>query len=249
MTLFIWVLAGLLALTGCTQDKPAVTTSMEETPQDVHQPHAGETAPQAVVAASDDAVVARVNDVEIKGKQLNRALNTALAQNPHIRNMVSSDEAMGQFTGSVLEQLISTELLFQEGKKFEVADMGDRVEQQYDKLKISFPNEKEFSAALEQEGLDEAGLKAQIRRGIWIENLIDEKVRQGISVSEEDEKTFYDNNKEKFLAQEEDQQTAVPFEEVKEKIGLYLENEAFRKKLESYIGSLETTAKVEVLLK
>lgn len=45
------------------------------------------------------------------------------------------------------------------------------------------------------------------------------------------------------------QEKAVPFDEIKDKIRLYLEQAAFQEQLASYVGSLESAANVEVLLK
>lgn len=249
-TFFLAVLIACLLQTGCgSKDTAQVATSSGGAPQGTAATQLGDMADNIVVAAEDGAVVARINAVEIKGKELNRAVNTALEQNPHLRSMVGSDEQMREFVNSVLRQLISTELLFQEGQKFPLEGLDDRVQEQYDKLKATFPSEAEFRVALQGQGMDEAGLRAQISKGVQIENLIDQKVRTGIAVTEEEAKVFYDDNKAQFMSGEDGQEKAVPFEEIKEKIQLYLEQQDVQEQLAGYVGSLESAAKVEFLLK
>ncbi|MDX1765055.1 MAG: hypothetical protein R3231_12110, partial [bacterium] len=185
----------------------------------------------------------------IKGEELKRAVITALEHNPNLRSMVGSVEQMRALVNNVLRQLISTELLFQEGQRFPLAELDDRVKEQYDKLKATFPTEAEFRKALEGEGIDEARLRAQISRGVQIENLINQKVKKGITVSEAEAETFYEDNKTQFMSGEAGHEKAVPFDEIKEKIQTYLEQAAVQEKLTTYVGTLESAAKVEVLLK
>ena len=249
----MFILALLLTCllqSGCgSKESAQVATSSGGAPQEAGLTQPGDTADSVVVAAEDGAVVARINAAEIKGKELNRAVNTALEQNPHLRSMIGSDDQMGEFVNSVLKQLISTELLFQEGQRFPLEGLDDRVQEQYDKLVATFPSEAEFRAALQGEGMDEAGLRAQISKGVQIENLIDQKVRKGIAVSEEEARDFYEKNQAQFMSGEGGQEKAVPFDEIKEKIQLYLEQQAVQEQLAAYVGSLESAANVEVFLK
>lgn len=249
-TFFLAALMVGLLLTGCgSKDSAPGATSSTGTPQEAGTSKSGNVADRLVVAAEDEAVVARINTVEIKGKELNRAVNTALEQNPHIRSMVGQEAQMGAFVKSVLRQLISTELLFQEGQRFPVEGLQDLVQERYEQLKATFPSEEEFRAALKGEGMDEAGLRAQISKGVQIEHLIDKRVRKEIAVTEDEAKAFYEDNKAQFMSGKNGQEKAVPFDEIKDKIRLYLEQAAVQEQLASYVGSLESAANVEVLLK
>ena len=245
----VFLMIGLLQ-TGCgSKDTTELAAPPSGAPKSGGLAESGDPADRIVVAAEDEAVVARINTVEIKGNELNRAVNTALEQNPHLRSMIGSEERMGAFVNSVLRQLISTELLFQEGQRFPPEGLDNRVQEQYEKLKATFPSEAEFREALEGEGMDEAKLRAQISKGVQIENLIDQKVREGIAVSDEEARAFYEDNKTQFISQEAGQEKAVPFEEIKEKIRIYLQQAAVQEQLTTYVGTLESAATVEVLLK
>lgn len=171
-------------------------------------PAAKETAKTPDTAAVDqveelpEGVVAKVNNVEIPATELTQAVNAALGQNPQIRGMVTSEDKMADFKKSVLQKIIETELLDQEGKKLKIADFDAKVDEKMASLKKSFSDPQKFQDALAKQNMTEEDLRQKVAKGVRIETLLNEKIRKEISISDEDVKSFYDTNKDKMKEQE-----------------------------------------------
>ncbi len=176
---------GLLLVTAC----PAAKDTAKAAP---------DTAAVEQPAELPVGVVAKVNDVEIPATELTQAVNAALGQNPQLRGMVTSDGKMADFKKTILQKMIETTLLDQAGKKLGIADLNTRVDAKIASLKKSFPNEAGFQQALAKQHLSETDLRKKVERSVRIKTLLDEKIRKGITVSDEEVKTFYDKNKEKI---------------------------------------------------
>ena len=146
-----------------------------------------------------DKVIAKVNATEIKESEIMEAINAAMARNPQLRAMMASEEGVKTLQKNALEQAISTELLFQEGMKLKNKDLEQQIDKEYKKFKASFPKDEDFQLALTQRNMSEKSLRKKIEKGISIQNLIEDKVKKNISVSEEEVKSFYTTNKDKFL--------------------------------------------------
>ncbi|RJP22320.1 MAG: peptidylprolyl isomerase [Candidatus Abyssobacteria bacterium SURF_5] len=112
------------------------------------------------------------------------------------------EERVAQMEKEVLENLISTELLFQAAQQGSVKVETSEVDEKYASLKKRFPSEEEFSKALEKMHLTEAGLRAKLERGMIIEELIDREIVQKIPISDEEIKTYYESNPALFTQPE-----------------------------------------------
>lgn len=154
------------------------------------------------VAVQPDTVVAKVNGTEIMNSEIDQALQTAVAQNPQLATLISSGDQADAFKKTILDQLIATELLYQEGKKLKIKDMKELVDAQEKQLKDRFPNADDFEALLKEQNITEAVLREKMEKGIRIQKLIDEKVKNKITISDEEVKSFYEENKTKFVKQE-----------------------------------------------
>lgn len=153
-------------------------------------------------AAQADTVVAKVNGTEIMNSEIDRALQTAVAQNPQLAAVMASGDQADAFRTNLLDQLIATELLYQEGKKLKIKNMKELVDAQQQELKNRFPNAGDFETALKEQNLTETLLRERIEKGIRIQKLIDENVKDGITVPDQEIKSFYEENKDKFVEQE-----------------------------------------------
>ncbi len=149
-----------------------------------------------------DTVVAKVGGTEIMSSEIDRTLQTAVAQNPQLASLISSGDQAEAFKKTILDQLIATELLYQEGKKLKIKDMKELVDAQEKQLKDRFPNADDFEALLKEQNVTEAVLREKMEKGIRIQKLIDEKVKNKITISDEEVKSFYEENKAKFVKQE-----------------------------------------------
>ena len=164
-------------------------------------------AQQQEKAKTENAVVAKVNDAAIKESELTKNINQVLAQNPQMGAMVSSEDKMKDFRLKVLQDLITTELLSQEGKKLKIKDLDQQVDEEYKKLRSNLPKEEDFQAALKEHNMTEKDLRKDIEKGIRIQKVVNDQVEQikkNVAVSEQDIKAFYNDaaNKDKFMQKE-----------------------------------------------
>ena len=113
------------------------------------------------------------------------------------------DMQMAQMKNQVLESLIDRELLFQESKKKGIQVKSEAVSNELQKIQQRYPNKEEFKKLLNNMGLTESDVQAQIERGMAIQELIDKEVTEKIEVSDEETKSFYDKNPQLFQQPEQ----------------------------------------------
>ena len=74
----------------------------------------------------------------------------------------------------------------------------ETVAEQLAAVKQRFPSEAEFNKALEENNLTESKIKADIKRDMAIQQLLDKEVDQKVKISDDESKTFYDTNPQLF---------------------------------------------------
>ncbi len=159
-----------------------------------------EIAPGESSAADLQKVVARVNDKEITGADLNRAKKIILASKPSLQIPPFMQK---DFETQTLNQLISTELLYQASQKLDIKDLDKQAEDKLAGIKKRFPDPKVYAAELQKIGLDEKGMYESARRDLAIAYLVNTKIAPDITVSDEEIKKFYDQNPDKFRQPEQ----------------------------------------------
>ena len=106
------------------------------------------------------------------------------------------DSQIPEIKKEVLENLINRELLYQESQ-------GKGINEQVMTLKKRFPSEAEFKSALMKANLSEAAIKAQIKRGLAIQQFIDAHIAQKATVSDQEIKAFYESRPALFKQPEQ----------------------------------------------
>lgn len=158
-----------LSLTGCSSKSREVTVSREDAAAMVN----GVGIAKAEWQMSFDALMDRY-------KSMGMPLDT-----------VQTDSLKNQ----VLSSMITTELMFQksseEGYTFSEEDAVSEIE----KIKGNYPTEELFKAAMEQQGLTEDMMRTQIERNLTIKKFVDEEIRPKQVVTDEEKRTYYEENK------------------------------------------------------
>lgn len=152
--------------------------------------------PSADFSAVDaKKIVARVNGKEITLAELNQAKKIILANKPglQIPPLLHKD-----FEMQALNQLISSELLFQASQKLEIKDLDKQAEAKLAEIKKRFPDSQDYARELQKIGVDEKGMLESTRRDLAIAYFINTKIAPDIKVSEEEIKKFYEQNPDKF---------------------------------------------------
>jgi peptidyl-prolyl cis-trans isomerase C len=155
------------------------------------------TAVAAPVPATGVVVVARVNGMEIKRKELDIAVRALIMQMAR-QNRSLPPSQTATMDQDVLEQLIGRELLLQEGNKHIPADLEKQVAEQVDQTKAQLGGEEEFKAKLAESGLTAEGYTRNVREGFIVRAAIQAFVDKEVKIAPEEVKAFYDKNPDQF---------------------------------------------------
>ena len=150
----------------------------------------------ATTAKND--IVASVNGVAISQARFDSAMTPYRLQIAAMGEGAVTDEQMTEIKTKVLENLIGTELLYQECQKSNIKVEDKEVDATYNEQKTQFSTEDEFKQALKQYNFSDSAFKDQIKVGLTIQNLINTKFTLNTAISDEEVKKYYDDNPSYF---------------------------------------------------
>ena len=142
-------------------------------------------------------MVAVVNGAVITQEEFDRVLDYERRRAAQSGQQIP-DAQMAKIENSILDSLIVGELLFQESKKQGIQVKSETVTEQFMTVKQRFPSEAEYKKALEENKITESKIRADIKRDMAIQQLIDKEVDQKVKITDEESKTFYDTNPQLF---------------------------------------------------
>jgi len=148
-------------------------------------------------AASSDKEAATVNGKPIPKSQFERELSL-YQKRAEQRGRPLSDADLTTVKHRILENLIETEVLYQQSQKEKIKVDIQAVNEQLETIKERFPDEAAFKKALEGMGVSEKEIRTQIQHGLAINQMLDTNVRQKVTVTEEESHKFYNNNPNLF---------------------------------------------------
>ena len=148
----------------------------------------------ALVGCSDkdDRVVGSVNDVEIKESQLNTALQN-------------------QYGTEVLDQLMANEIIRLEAKEKKLTISKEDLNEEYEIYANYYGGEDQLLESLKTYNMT----KQDILDDIEIYLLTVKVMEQTITLTDDEIKAYYEENKANYLSDEDEQ---LPFEKVKEDV-------------------------------
>jgi peptidyl-prolyl cis-trans isomerase C len=149
--------------------------------------------------ASTPVKVASVNGISVSREQFDRAMAPVQQQVALMGEGNVTDEQMTQIKNKIIDNLISTELLYQDSQKNGITVEDKEVTETYNKQKALYKSDAEFQEALNQSKFNEASFKAQIKLGLTIQHYIDKKFTQTTVIPDEEVKKYYQDNTDKFL--------------------------------------------------
>jgi peptidyl-prolyl cis-trans isomerase C len=181
-----------------TPAAPAPTAPEPVAPADT-EPKAEE--PATAEPASADEEIASVNGVTITRGHYDKEISRI--QQQIIRSGRMPDMAQLQnLERMAVDNLINRELIWQKAKEagFEVDE--EFVQGKMGELKAAFPNDDDYKAALRKMQFTEEDILRDLRRGTMIDKFLQEKFYQVAQVTDEEIKTFYDENQQMFQQEE-----------------------------------------------
>jgi len=143
--------------------------------------------------------VARIGKATISRAELDRALIVLAAQNR--LQVGETPESRKQAESAALDQLIFAELLYQEGMKTPPEDLEKQIDFKIAQNKSKFGSPAEFEAAMKEANVSEKDLVEITRKDIVIGNYIELKIVPTITASDDEVKSFYNDNREKLKEQ------------------------------------------------
>ncbi|WP_448578503.1 peptidylprolyl isomerase [Thermosphaera sp.] len=151
-------------------------------------------------ASNPERVVAKVNGVPILWKDVAREVDRAIAQ---IANRVppqEMDAARAQVTRSVLDGLITRQLLIQAAAERQLSATPEEVAQVRQALEQQIPPGQSLEGVLTAQGVTPAELEENIRRDIVVTKLIAEIVNPVTPPADEQVQQFYQQHEAQMMA-------------------------------------------------
>lgn len=147
---------------------------------------------------SVDDAVARVNGRMIGRAEFEKVVESNIQRYEAQSQQQFDEQLRPRLQRQVLDGLITRAVLEQEAQDEAITVSDERVAETLGQFMGQFPNESAYLMALEQEGFTEDEFVGELRRQLVIEELIRTKVYDGITVSDEEMRTFYANNPQYF---------------------------------------------------
>lgn len=155
---------------------------------------------ERVAAALNSRILARVNGQQISAAELKRAEKIVTANKPGLKIPPTLQK---EFEQQVLNQLVSSELLFQASQKLEIKDLEQQTEARLAQIKKGFAKPEEYDRSLKEIGMDEEAFVKSVRRDLAIAQFVNSTIADKITVSEEEIKKFYEQNPAAFHTPEQ----------------------------------------------
>src|SRR5689334_20068388 len=138
-------------------------------------------------------VVARVNNKDITTTQLEKQFQNRLngAEQP------PSIEEQQDLKLQVLNQMINDQILLEQASAAGLSATDAEVDVKFNEFKSQYTEEK-FKELLNEQKMSVDDIRAELRKSITIDKLVNKEITSKISVTDAEIKAFYDKNKESF---------------------------------------------------
>jgi len=144
--------------------------------------------------------LALVNGIAVTKSQLDMELKRVEKQ-AQMNSKPISDR--NKIKNELLETLINRELLYQESLKKGYGVQPAELDSEFETIKARFASQKGFQQALTDMDISEEDFKEQVKRGMSIQKLLEKELYNKLEVSEQESRSFYDNNPNFFQKPEQ----------------------------------------------
>lgn len=167
----------------------------EERASQFHMEGADE--PADINLANLPSAIATVNGIEIESEIYSRIISNVKAEFER-SGEVLTQEKFDTINKGVMDNLVNTEILYQESKAGNYISDDEEVNAKLQEIKSQFGSEEDFKKALAQGNTTEESLKEEIRKSNMIDKLVEERVVSQVKVSEEKAREYYEENEQAF---------------------------------------------------
>jgi peptidyl-prolyl cis-trans isomerase C len=141
---------------------------------------------------------ASVNGVAITHEEVNRQMFILEQHFLSTQGTAIRPDMVPALRNQILNDLIDKELLYQEARKQGIVIEEKAVSDRMEALKKGFPSEKVFQEEMGQLNLSEETLRAQIRKDLSVNRLVEKDILVHVKVTDQDIKSFYDSHPDLF---------------------------------------------------
>jgi Parvulin-like peptidyl-prolyl isomerase len=154
-----------------------------------------------------EGTIAAVNGAAITQEDLDVELS--MTQQQFADQGQPDDEQLAEIRKNLFEDIITRKVLYLESQKkgLEVDDA--TIDERFANMKEQFSKKEDFKGMLEKMHLTEDLLKAQLRKGMAIQKLIDQEVISSIEISDKETEDYYDGHTDLFKQPEKIQASHI----------------------------------------
>lgn len=146
-------------------------------------------------------VIAEVNGAPVKRDLLVRTLKS-VEKTHAMTGQVLTQEKLDQIKGAVVENIINSEVLLHQAGVEGIAVDPEKAKENYEQFKKQFPNEEAFRELLKAQDMTEEEVKKEFERSSRLRALLEKNIFSKITVSSDDMRKYYDQNKTEFERKE-----------------------------------------------
>jgi len=145
--------------------------------------------------------IAEINGVGISYDQWQTTFQNAISRYDN-KTISSMDQStINSLKNNILQQMINSELLFQQAKKEKVIISKNDIDSEIDKIKENFSSPEEFDNALKANNITLNQLQDEIKRQLMINYVLGE-AKNKINITEEELLEYFNKNKDSFFEPE-----------------------------------------------
>jgi peptidyl-prolyl cis-trans isomerase C len=156
----------------------------------------------ALAADAPAGQIAMINDTAVLRQDLDREMKLVSLKLSRQGRPVDAEQ-LKRYEGEIRETLINRTLLLQQSRAMGIDVKAGLVAKALDEFKAAFKDEQVYQHALADMGFTEEMLTGQIKNGLTIKALIDQEVIRKVSVSDQQIRSFYDDNPNLFRQPEQ----------------------------------------------
>lgn len=141
--------------------------------------------------------IAEVNGAVVSRQTFDAEINSIMQRFSNA-GQSPTEAQMADINKAVLDKLIDGELLYQDSQKSGFTVDNSVMNNELEKIKKEFNSEVDFKKALETWGITETAFKTELAKNLAIQQFIEKQFIEKTVVSEEETKSFYDENRSNF---------------------------------------------------
>jgi len=180
-------------------------------------------------------VVAKVNGQDIHNEDILRELKKTLKSYKD-RSIPLTAEEEKITAKKLIENEIGRALLLQKGNEINAHVSDETLDRKLREVKSSFKSDAIFEHELKNRKLTLEQYKKELKIDLLMQQVIDREIEPNIKVSEEDIKSFYEKNKDKFSMDKKARASVIL---IKAKHGDTKSEKSARKKIESILEKIK----------